>query len=52
MDNIYIQYAFITFLIGFAVWYLYGMIRNNFKKTDEGGCSSNCGCSPKPKKNK
>lgn len=52
MDNIYIQYIFIAFLIGFAVWYLYGMIKNNFKNTTDDSCGSNCGCSPKPKKQK
>ena len=46
MDNIYIQYLFIAFLVGFAVWYLYGMLKNTFSKKEE-GCGSNCGCSPK-----
>ncbi|MBF0596872.1 FeoB-associated Cys-rich membrane protein [Faecalibacter rhinopitheci] len=48
MDNIYIQYAFIAFLLGFAVWYIIGMIKNSFKK-DSGGCSKGCGCSSTPK---
>ena len=51
MDNIYIQYTFIAFLVGFAVWYIFGMIKNTFKKKDDGSCGSNCGCAPKPKKN-
>ena len=51
MDNIYIQYLFIAFLVGFSVWYLYGMLKNTFKKNED-GCGSNCGCSPKIKKGK
>lgn len=52
MDNIYIQYAFIAFLVGFAVWYIFGMLKNTFKKKDDGSCSSNCGCSGNSVKNK
>lgn len=51
MDNVYIQYLFIIFLVGFAIWYLYGMLKNTFKKNED-GCGSNCGCSPKIKKEK
>ncbi len=49
MDNIYIQYLFIAFLVGFAIWYLYGMFTNTFKKNTD-GCGSNCGCSTKVNK--
>lgn len=45
MDNIWIQYIFIAFLFGFAVWYVVKMIKNAFGSGKNGGCSKGCGCS-------
>ncbi|SHL24143.1 Virus attachment protein p12 family protein [Chishuiella changwenlii] len=43
MDNIWIQYIFIAFLFGFAVWYIFKMIKNSFG-SKAGSCSKGCGC--------
>ena len=45
MDNIWIQYIFIAFLFGFAVWYVFKLIKNSFSSGKSGGCSKGCGCS-------
>lgn len=45
MDNIWIQYGFIAFLFGFAIWYIVKLIRNSFSSKG-GGCSKGCGCAP------
>ncbi|WP_313384782.1 FeoB-associated Cys-rich membrane protein [Chishuiella sp.] len=45
MDNVWVQYAFIAFLFGFAVWYVVKMVKKSFSSGSNGGCSKGCGCS-------
>lgn len=49
MSNPYIQYAFIAFMFGFAVWYVIKLIKNSFGSGNDGGCSKGCGCNPNKK---
>jgi hypothetical protein len=49
MDPLLFQYIIIAFILAFAGYYLFKIIRNNisFKKfkNSDSGCDKDCGCS-------